>query len=95
MNVKLSVLPTLTKKQKKLREKENGWVLDCSSEEKVKLKPYNFAAEKFVKHFVIRIPKKKKAKEELINSAKFRTFLRNEKCKILKIQNSLSAVSSK
>jgi hypothetical protein len=95
MNVKLSVLPTLTKKQKKLREKENGWVLDCNSEEKVRLKPYNFAAETFEKYFVIRTPKKKKTKEELINSAKFRTFLLNEKCKILKIQNSLSAVSSK
>jgi hypothetical protein len=62
MNMKLNVLPMLTKKQKKLREKENGWVLDCVSEEKAKLKPYNTVADKFVKNFITRIPKRKKIK---------------------------------
>jgi hypothetical protein len=92
MSGKLASLPMLTKKQMKLRQKEKGWVLDCASEQKAKLKPYNAVADKFVKHSVLRIPKKKKFKAEQINSAKFRTFLLNEKCKILKVQNSLIAI---
>jgi hypothetical protein len=92
MRTKVSVLPKLTKKQKKLLEKENGWVLNCISEKNTKLKPYNLAVDKLAKHFVVCIPKKKKVKEELISSAKFRTFLLNEKSKILRIQNTLTGV---
>jgi hypothetical protein len=67
-------------------------VLDCFSEDKVRLKPYSFADDKFVKNITVCVPKKKKPKKEMINSAQFRTFLMKEKWKILKIQNSLPLV---
>ena len=61
---KLSPLPTsksMRKRQRKIyREKENNWVLDCVNEKKSKLKPYSSLRDKYLKYFVIGVPKKKR-----------------------------------
>lgn len=38
-----------------LKEKENGFVLDCLNEEKSKLKVYNSISDKYLNYFVIRV----------------------------------------
>ena len=61
---KLSPLPyskSMRKRQRQiLKEKENNWVLDCINENKSKLKPYSSLRDKYLKYFVIGVPKKKR-----------------------------------
>ena len=62
---KLSPLPyskNMRKRQRQIKkEKDNNWVLDCINENKSKLKPYSSLRDKYLKYFVIGVPKKKRA----------------------------------
>jgi hypothetical protein len=75
------------RKVRELRAKENGWVLDCVNEAKAKLKPYSAASDKYFKHFVVRVPKRKKANAkdiaDPIDSSRFRAFLSQQKSIVL------------
>jgi hypothetical protein len=75
------------RRAKELHAKEGGWVLDCVNEVKAKLKPYNAASDKYFKHFVVRVPRRKKgtAKStvEPIDSSRFRAFLSQQKSIVL------------
>lgn len=49
-----------------LREKENGFVLDCLNGEKTKLKSYNSINDKYLNYFVIRVhPNRNPSKKSL------------------------------
>lgn len=41
--------------RRELREKENGFVLDCLNQQKSHLKSYNSTSDKFLHYFVIRV----------------------------------------
>lgn len=55
-----STAKTSKKKLSNLAQKENNWILDCTNEERSKLKPYSAVKDRFLKYFVVRVPKKKK-----------------------------------
>lgn len=68
-----------------MREKENNWVLDCINRQKSTLQPYSSFKDKYLKYFVIGVPKKKRVykkdgeRDGLVESAKFKNFLSAKK----------------
>lgn len=64
-------------------------MLDCINEDKSKLKPYSSIKDKYLKYFVVRVPKKKKmhaknsqeseSEIETVNSTQFQNFLQAKK----------------
>jgi hypothetical protein len=61
MSTKLRPLQKVSRKKlKEFEEKENNWVLDCVNEQKAKLQTYSVVKDRFLKYFVVRVPKKKR-----------------------------------
>lgn len=87
-----------------LKEKENGFVLDCLNEEKSKLKVYNSISDKYLNYFVIRVhPNRSSSKpapqprcppasrleiNEQANHNRFQNMLMREKAKLAPLSKS-------
>lgn len=93
-----------------LKEKENGFVLDCLNEEKSKLKTYNTISDKYLNYFVIRVhPNRSSSKKSLqqhvsqvsrleinekVNHNRFQNMIMREKAKLAPLSRSTEVKTS-
>lgn len=92
-----------------LKEKENGFVLDCLNEEKSKLQTYNSISDKYLNYFVIRVhPNRSNSKKsirqvsqvsrlevnEKVNHNRFQDMIKREKAKLTPISKSVEVLNS-